>query len=158
MKKFYLTLLLASLVASCGKTKKDSGNIEAYGSSSNVASSKGVNSLSTDSFVPDRVFFDFDSAQITSEGVDSLKLQVNFLKSTKSSIIIEGHADERGTDAYNLALGLKRAKAVKELLVKHGISSSKIKIVTFGKQKIEFPGDSEDSHAKNRRSVTVISK
>ncbi|QED23665.1 OmpA family protein [Candidatus Deianiraea vastatrix] len=151
---FYLTILLA-LVASCGKNGNNKGNKEAYGHDSKV-SSKGVNSLSKDSFVPDRVFFDFDSSAITHEGIEALKTQAEYLKTNKLSVVVEGHADERGTDAYNLALGLKRAKAVKAILVKHGVQSAKIKVVTFGKQKIEFPGDSEEVHAKNRRSVTVV--
>ena len=148
--------MIPFLLVACGKAKDASGNKEAYGSSSKVANAGAVNSLSPNSFVPDRVFFDFDSASVTSEGKESLKVQAKFLIAEKLSITVEGHADERGTDAYNMSLGLKRAQSAKAELVKLGVSAAKIKVVTFGKHKPAVNGDSEDAHAKNRRAVTVV--
>ncbi len=157
-KTFLTSLILASLAVSCGKKEEaNKGNNEAYGSDSNVAKATSVNSLSKDSFVPDRVFFDYDSDVITSEGEASLVLQANFLKSdaTVKSIIVEGHADERGTREYNQILGLKRSKAVVKLLKEHGVKVN-IKSVSYGKDRPEVSGSDEISWAQNRRSVTVV--
>lgn len=155
-KKLFVSLLVPAVIVGCGKAKESTANKEAYGSSSKVADAGAVNSLSPDSFVPDRVFFDFDSASLTSDAVKSLQTQADFLVKNKHSVIVEGHADERGTDAYNMSLGLKRAQSVKAQLAKLGVPTGKIKVVTYGKHKLAVPGDSEDAHAKNRRSVTVL--
>lgn len=157
LKNSTLSLAALALVVGCsGKKNVDSSSAEAYGSSSSIASSKKANSLSKDSFVPDRVFFDFDSADLTSESMDSIKSQSEFLKASKAKVVIEGHCDIRGTDAYNDVLGQKRASAVKAALVKHGIKSDMVKVVTFGKQRPEVAGDNSDSHAANRRAVVVL--
>lgn len=155
---FFCSAIFVSLVAcsSDSDKKKNSSNNEAYGAASKIAKAGDANSLSPSSFVPDRVFFDFDSDKLTSDAVDSVKIQAKFLKVASPAIIIEGHADERGTENYNLALGMKRAKAVKALLVKQGVKADKIKVVTYGKQRPEVSGSSEESYAKNRRSVIVI--
>lgn len=159
-KTILSSLLLASFAVSCGKKTEEvnKGNEEAYGSSTSVAKASTVNSLSKDSFVPDRVFFDYDSAKLTEEAKASLLLQVKFLKSEKgiSNLVIEGHSDERGTQEYNKILGLKRSNAVVSFLKSNGVKVS-IKAVSFGKDRPEVAGSDEESYAQNRRSVTVVS-
>ena len=84
-------------------------------------------------------------------------MQVEWLKQDgKIKVIIEGHCDKRGTREYNLALGQKRANATKEYLVNKGISSRRIKTVSYGKERPEYLGNGESIWKKNRRSVTII--
>lgn len=75
---------------------------------------------------------------------------------TNIKVTIEGHTDERGTREYNLALGEKRANAVKNYLVENGIDVSRLKTVSFGKERSAFFGATEEIFGKNRRAVTVI--
>ncbi len=107
--------------------------------------------------VKDRVFFDYDSAELKAEAKSILAVQAQWLKSDSSiKITIEGHCDERGTREYNIALGEKRANSVKNYLVSKGVDTSRIKIVSYGKEKPAFFGSTPDIWAKNRRAVTVI--
>lgn len=107
--------------------------------------------------VKDRVFFTYDSAELSPQAKEILDVQSQWLSSDETiNIIIEGHCDERGTREYNIALGEKRAYAVKDFLIKKGIRSSRIKTVSFGKEKPAFFGTTPKIMAKNRRSVTVI--
>lgn len=107
--------------------------------------------------VADRVFFAYDSQTLTSEGKSILDRQAEWLgKYPTADLIIEGHADFRGTREYNLALAERRAKAVRDYLLAKGVAESRINTVSYGKEKPEFLGDTEEVHAKNRRGVTVI--
>jgi peptidoglycan-associated lipoprotein len=108
--------------------------------------------------IPDRVFFDFDSAVLSRKSRDSLRAVADWLSQNKKSITVEGHCDERGTKQYNRHLGENRAKAVKDFLVSRDIPANKIKIVSHGKDLPEprLPGeDIETWWTKNRRSVIV---
>jgi peptidoglycan-associated lipoprotein len=99
------------------------------------------------------VFFDFDSYALTSEAKGSLEANANELKRVSAAnITIEGHCDERGTKAYNLALGEKRANAAKDFLVALGVSASRISTVSYGKERPFDPGHDESAWAKNRRA------
>ena len=101
-------------------------------------------------------FFDFDSYVLTSEAKGTLEANAKELKrATVGNITIEGHCDERGTKAYNLALGEKRANAAKEYLVALGVSGSRINTVSYGKERPFDPGHDESAWAKNRRAHFV---
>ena len=107
--------------------------------------------------VPDRVFFAFDSSELSAQAVDVLNNQIAWLKSDPTiSIIIEGHCDERGTRDYNIALGERRSQSVKNYLVGNGISGDRIKTISYGKERPAFLGSGESVWSKNRRAVTVI--
>lgn len=107
--------------------------------------------------VKDRVFFDYDSAKLSKDAKEILAVQAEWLKSDKSiKITIEGHCDERGTREYNIALGEKRANTAKNYLIKKGVAKSRIKTVSYGKEKPAFFGSTPKIMAKNRRAVTVI--
>lgn len=109
--------------------------------------------------VGDRVFFNFNSSSVNSNAQKTLKRQIAWLKENSDvNVLIEGHADERGTREYNLALGEKRANSVKSFLVGNGVSSSRIAVISYGKEHPEFPGSDESSWSKNRRAVTVVAK
>ena len=159
MNTMLKNLLLIGLVVACSKNSKNTSNNEAYGSDKKVSSDKRhVQSLSKDRFVADRVFFDFDSSEINAEGLETVKSQSSFLKGEKSvkSIVVEGHADERGTAEYNLSLGKRRADSLAAALKKHGFKGS-VKVVSYGKERpAETAASSEESHASNRRSVVVV--
>jgi peptidoglycan-associated lipoprotein len=107
--------------------------------------------------VQDRVFFDYNSSSLNDEAKKILNVQAEWLKSDSSiRITIEGHCDERGTREYNIALGEKRANAAKNYLTSNGVEKSRIKTISFGKERPAFFGTSDDVIAKNRRAVTVV--
>ena len=107
--------------------------------------------------VEDRVFFSSNSSSIEEDAKKILDLQAQWLKSDESiNITIEGHCDERGTREYNIALGEKRAFAVKKYLKQLGVPEARMKIVSYGKERPAFFGNSEEIHNKNRRAVTVV--
>lgn len=106
--------------------------------------------------VQDRVFFGYDSSDLSSDAKKILDSQTSWLKSDPNiKITIEGHCDERGTREYNIALGEKRANSAKKYLVANGIDATRIQIVSYGKERPAFFGASEDVMTKNRRAVTV---
>ena len=105
----------------------------------------------------DRVFFAFDSSIIPAKGQSTLDKQAAWLKSNPGvNVIVEGHCDERGTREYNLALGERRAEAVKKYLVSSGVSSGRIQTTSYGKERPAVIGSNSASWAENRRGVTVI--
>lgn len=109
--------------------------------------------------VLDDVFFAFDKYNLTDESKQKLQNNVAELKRAADvSIIIEGHCDERGTKAYNLALGEKRANAAKDYITALGISDARITIISYGKERPFDPGHNEEAWAKNRRAHFVIKK
>jgi peptidoglycan-associated lipoprotein len=107
--------------------------------------------------VGDRVFFDYDKSALKPEGKDQLAKWVAFLKKyPNDQLMVEGHADERGTREYNLALGERRANAVKEYLVANGVAATRLKTVSYGKERPAVLGSNEAAWAQNRRGVGVI--
>ena len=107
--------------------------------------------------VGDRVLFDYDSSKLDSSAKILLDAQSRFLRAnTDLNFIIEGHADERGTREYNLALGEQRATAVRDYLVIQGIDSDRIKVISYGKEKPAVVGSNTMAWSKNRRAVTII--
>ena len=104
----------------------------------------------------DRVFFDTDKSDIDAEDQATLQSQAAYLKQYASvRVTIEGHADERGTREYNLALGERRANAAKNYLASLGIDASRINTISYGKERPDALGSDEASWARNRRAVTV---
>jgi peptidoglycan-associated lipoprotein len=107
--------------------------------------------------VGDRVFFDFDKSVIKPEGRTTLQRQAEWLKKYPNvSVTVEGHCDDRGTREYNLALGERRATAVRNALVALGIAPNRVKTISYGKERPAVLGDNEAAWAQNRRGVTVI--
>ena len=105
----------------------------------------------------DRVFFDFDKFSLQGAARRVLERQADWLRTYANvSITIEGHADERGTREYNLALGDRRANAAKEYLVSLGIGSARLSTISYGKERPDALGSSEAAWAQNRRGVSVI--
>ncbi|WP_108261800.1 peptidoglycan-associated lipoprotein Pal [Mangrovicoccus ximenensis] len=108
--------------------------------------------------VGDRVLFPVDQSGLTSEARGILDGQARWLASNPSfSAVIEGHADEQGTREYNLALGARRASAVYDYLISKGVSSSRLRTVSYGKERPIEVCSEESCYAKNRRAVTSVS-
>ena len=108
--------------------------------------------------IGDRVLFAVDTSTLTPEGRTTLSGQAKWLMDNPEyAAIIEGHADEQGTREYNLALGARRANAVAEFLISQGIAGSRLRTLTYGKERPIEVCSAEACYAKNRRAVTVIS-
>ena len=106
--------------------------------------------------VPDRVFFATNKSSLTTAARDTLRKQATWLRKNKDiTVTVEGHADERGTREYNLALGERRANAAKDYLMTYGISSDRISVLSYGKERPVDSGSNPLAWSKNRRSVTV---
>tara|TARA_B100000941_G_scaffold287287_1_gene262219 strand:+ start:242 stop:718 length:477 start_codon:yes stop_codon:yes gene_type:complete len=106
--------------------------------------------------VPDRVFFATNKSSLTTASRATLRKQATYLRKNKNlNVTIEGHADERGTREYNLALGERRANAARDYLMTYGISGKRISVISYGKEKPVNPKSSPLSWSQNRRSVTV---
>ena len=106
--------------------------------------------------VPDRVFFATNESILTTKSRETLRKQAAWLRQNPSvTVIVEGHADERGTREYNLALGERRANSAKDYLMTYGVSSDRIQVLSYGKEKPVDSGSNPLSWSKNRRSVTV---
>ena len=105
----------------------------------------------------DRVFFELDSSLLNSEAMRTLQAQAGYLKTNPVRYLtIEGHADERGTREYNLALGDRRANAVRDYLIAQGIPAERIRTLSYGKERPQVAGHDEAAWSQNRRGVSVL--
>ena len=149
LKNIFL-VIFASLIISACSTAKKSGDIEG-----DVYTGKEtVKFLAAG--VPDRVFFATNKSSLTTKSRETLRKQASYLRKNKSlNVTIEGHADERGTREYNLALGERRANAARDYLMTYGISGKRISVISYGKEKPVNPKSSPVAWSQNRRSVTV---
>ena len=128
LKNTFLVIVLGILISACSTTATKKS---AAGGSDVYTGTDTVQYLATG--VADRVFFGTNSKNLTSAAKATLDKQAAYIKSSKISVVIEGHADERGTREYNLALGERRANAVRDYLMSKGIAKSSIKVISYGK-------------------------
>ena len=148
--KNILLILIATVVLSACSTAKKSGNIDG----DVYTGTETVEYLA--SGVPDRVFFATNKSSLTTKSRETLRKQATYLRKNKNlNVTIEGHADERGTREYNLALGERRANSAKDYLMTYGISGKRISVISYGKEKPVNPASSSLAWSQNRRSVTV---
>ncbi|MDM8525343.1 peptidoglycan-associated lipoprotein Pal [Desulfococcaceae bacterium HSG8] len=118
---------------------------------------RSVSTGSRRQFMEDDIHFSYDSASLTSEAQGVLRQKAEWLRSnTNSSVIIEGHCDERGTNAYNMALGDRRAESVKSFLANLGVSPSRLTTISYGEERPLDPRHNEMAWAKNRRAHFVL--
>ena len=107
--------------------------------------------------VGDRVYFDYDQFTVGAAATPVLTAQAAWLNRYPSvQVRIEGNADERGTEEYNLALGARRANSIRDFLVTHGVAGGRVSTVSYGKEKPIDPGTDEQAWAKNRNGHTAI--
>jgi len=150
LKKFLVIILAGIALTACATAKKDSGKMQG----DVYTGTDTVEYLATG--VKDRVFFATNKSVLTTASRDTLRKQAAFMRKKKDlTFTIEGHADERGTREYNLALGEKRANAVKDYLMTYGISSNRLSVVSYGKERPVNSGSNPLAWSQNRRSVTV---
>ena len=109
--------------------------------------------------VGDRVFFETDSSALTMLAQDTLRRQASWLnQNPQYQILIEGHADERGTREYNVALGARRANAVESFLIQQGVTASRLRTTSYGKERPVEACPEARCWNQNRRSVTVLAR
>jgi len=145
-----LFVVLAGVILSACATQKKSGMMQGDVYTGNDT----VEFLATG--VRDRVFFATNKSTLTTASRDTLRKQAAWMRKKKDlTFTIEGHADERGTREYNLALGERRANAVKDYLMTYGISGSRLNVISYGKERPVNSGSNPLAWSQNRRSVTV---
>ena len=148
--KNILLVIFATLILSACSTAKKSGDIDG----DVYTGTETVKYLA--SGVPDRIFFATNKSSLTTASRATLRKQATYLRKNKNlNVTIEGHADERGTREYNLALGERRANSAKDYLMTYGISSDRISVLSYGKERPVDAGSNPLAWSKNRRSVTV---
>ena len=149
LKNIFLIIFTTLILSACSTGKK-SGNLDG-----DVYTGKQTVKYLANG-VPDRVFFATNKSSLTTASRATLRKQATFLRKNKNlNVTIEGHADERGTREYNLALGERRANAAKDYLMTYGISGKRISTISYGKEKPVNPASSPLAWSQNRRSVTV---
>lgn len=177
INRIFALFAMVAFLAACETAPKDAGDAAGSGasgssdtsssSSSSSSASGGSTSSSSGSStmtkdeelvsIGNKVYFDFDSSALSADAKSTLNAQAAFLRSNPSvRITVEGHADERGTREYNLALGDRRASAARDFLVAQGIDGARIKTISYGKERPEMVGSNDEAWAKNRRSVSII--
>jgi peptidoglycan-associated lipoprotein len=177
INRIFALFAVVAFLAACETAPKDAGDAAGSGasgssdtsssSSSSSSASGGSTSSSSGSStmtkdeelvsIGNKVYFDFDSSALSADAKSTLNAQAAFLRSNPSvRITVEGHADERGTREYNLALGDRRASAARDFLVAQGIDGARIKTISYGKERPEMVGSNDEAWAKNRRSVSII--
>ena len=149
-KKFLVILLAGVALSACATQSKKSGKMQG----DVYTGSDTVEYLATG--VKDRVFFATNKSTLTPASRDTLRKQAAWMrKKSKLKFTIEGHADERGTREYNLALGERRANAVKDYLMTYGINGNRLSVISYGKERPVNSGSSPLAWSQNRRSVTI---
>jgi peptidoglycan-associated lipoprotein len=157
MRLKVLSLLAAVvLVAACESTPQDQGSAAGAAAAVKPGPTPGTQEDLVVN-VGDRVFFGFDKSDLTPEARATLDRQAAWLNQyPRVTISIEGHADERGTREYNLALGERRADAVKKYLTARGVDANRVATISYGKERPQVLGSNEAAWAQNRRGVTVV--
>ena len=150
MKKLLSLFVALVALSGCSTFGTDGGLFSGADCESRLARNFAENTTDT-------VFFAFDSSALSAEARAALDTQAAWLKNhDETNVIVQGYCDERGTREYNLALGERRANAVKQYLVAHGIAADRISVVSYGKERPAVLGDNEAAWAQNRRAVTVV--
>ena len=150
-RKLVLVALASLALTACATSKKSTGQMQG----DVYTGTDTVEYLATG--VKDRVFFATNKSTLTTASRDTLRKQAAWMrkKGKDLTFTIEGHADERGTREYNLALGERRANAVKDYLMTYGISGSRLNVISYGKERPVNSGSNPLAWSQNRRSVTV---
>ena len=155
LRNIIIVVFASMLLTACGTQKK-----VAKDSASGLIQSDVYTGGDTVEFlatgVKDRVFFATNKSILTTASRDTLRKQAAWLRKNKDiTVTVEGHADERGTREYNLALGERRANAAKDYLLTYGISGGRLSVISYGKERPINSGSSPLAWSQNRRSVTV---
>ena len=169
-RKIVSLMAVLLLLTGCNHNKTPDTAAAVNSSSSDTTQSSAMNGTGVNSAnvtpgtqqdlvvnVGDRVFFGYDQNDLTAEARTQIEHQAAWLKQYPNvNIMVEGHADERGTREYNLALGEKRATAVRNYLVANGVAATRLQTISYGKERPAVMGADETSWAQNRRGVLVV--
>ena len=168
LKKLTALIFAAAFVAACESAPEETQTADTSGQVKPVMTQQpaaapakpGIKAGSNTEFVlkvGDRVFFELDKYELTADSQGALKAQAAWLaKYSNVTVLIQGHCDERGTREYNIALGERRANAVKDYLSALGIARTRMTTISYGKERPVAIGHDEEAWAQNRRSVTVL--
>ena len=161
--RILISLFVMIFVAACGSTPKEDSAAAGSGESGLTSVdyvSDGVRAGSSDDLiinVGDRVFFGFASHELTSDAQEQLQAQASWMKQYSNvTLTIEGHCDERGTREYNIALGERRAQAMKNYLIGLGVGADRLSTISYCKERPAVLGSSDAAWAQNRRAVAVV--
>jgi peptidoglycan-associated lipoprotein len=157
--KIAILALLAGSIAACSTTKTEDQGAQGDQAGDSRQGAKDQGSISSNPFEDPSnplskrtVYFDFDSSEIKAADRDVISAHAKYLAShPQSKVVLEGHADERGTREYNIALGERRAKAVKQFMLLQGASQSQIDVISFGEERPVALGHDESAWSLNRR-------
>ncbi|MGY9015045.1 MAG: peptidoglycan-associated lipoprotein Pal [Rhodospirillales bacterium] len=170
--KFLSIFVAVALLGACAQTPDESATSASDGASKDTMSKDSMKKMKKKrgpavtpgtgadfiASVGDRIFFDYDRNSLKPISKRTLERQAVWLKKYSSvKITVEGHADERGTREYNLALGERRANSAKDYLVALGISASRIRVISYGEERPEAVGSNKGAWSQNRRAVTALS-
>ena len=162
--KMISAMAAALLLAACASDEAaTTGNANAGGGTTDTGVTQGaVTPGSAEDFqqnVGDRVFFDTDRYDLSAEAQSQLQKQAKWLAQYPAvTVTVEGHADERGTREYNLALGERRANSVANYLTALGVDAGRLSVISYGKERPECTESNEGCWAQNRRGVTSVNK
>ena len=176
-----MVLFLGVTLAGCAASKKKGGTVEVEdatigGTGAEVITDASASAVDSDDATAGEiitidqddadmddplgrrvVYFDFDSSNLTPEAQRVVEAHAQYLFNNPGmAVVLEGHADERGTREYNLALGERRAAAARDYLLAQGVDPARIKVISYGKERPAMAGSNEESWAKNRRAATVL--
>ena len=156
LKNTFIVLIFGLVVTACAtkKTTTDTAQMDTQIQGDVYTGTETVKYLAKG--VPDRVFFATNKSKLTTASRETLRKQAAWLRQNSDvTVVVEGHADERGTREYNLALGERRANAAKDYLMTYGISGSRLSVISYGKERPVNSGSNPLAWSQNRRSVTV---
>ena len=165
--KFLAAFVAAALLSACDTPTRSTGDVSGSGGASSAPASTGAPTAGVATSplqaqeelvrIGDRVFFAVDKSSLDPTARATVESQAAFFSANPSiAVMIEGHADERGTREYNLALGDRRANAVRDYMVTLGIDPARIQTISYGEERPDAAGSNETAWARNRRAVTVV--
>lgn len=156
LKQLVSLLAAVVLLAACESAGSGSGTQAGSGGQAGTGMAGQEALAAMLSRAGDRVFFDYDQSDLKPAARTTIQSWASWLKSNGgASVVVQGHADERGTREYNLALGDRRASAVKNYLVALGVAAGRVRNVSYGKERPQDPGHNESAWAQNRRGVLI---
>ncbi len=167
-RRFIAVLAVLALLSGCHKNANESNQASVNEGAATTTTTGPTGVVGGGNYPPgseaqlvaevgDRVFFGYDQFDLTPQARTTIEHQAQWLKTYPSvNVMIEGHCDERGTREYNLALGEKRAMAVRNYLVANGVEAGRVQTISYGKERPAVLGSDETSWAQNRRGVMVV--
>jgi len=155
-KKIFSAITFAVLLSACQSKTSNHNLVSDNAAPSPVGMQYKVAKITDDKLAENTIYFDYNSDKLLKDGKEILNNQAKWLKDNSDArITVEGHCDQRGSKEFNYALGKKRAVAAKKYLIEKGVNSSKIRVVTYGKDRPAVKGEGEEVWAKNRRVIVA---